>query len=151
MEFLTTNIPQMVSFVDTEVDLQPWERSAKAVYVSPDEVEVDLLVLIRDMLSHASISAMFGKGLLEKYPNLIEDVFTMDQGITFFLLGLPPLTPWPGVFKAHMARRRLWEALDEQQRQLDKKATGEETDYSWGDLDDVSMLIQERHRLYRGM
>lgn len=149
-QILQTNIPQMISFVKAEIDLQPWERSANVKTVSSTEVQADLMTLIRDMMCNAAIPAVFGRGLLDKYPNVLEDVFTMDDGLSCFLLGLPPLTPWPGVMQTHLARKRLWGIMDEQQIQLDKKATGEETDYSWGDFDDVSKLILERNRLWKG-
>jgi len=141
----------MISFTKAEIDLHPWERSAKVTTISYTEAEGSLMTLLRDMFSHAIIPAIFGRGLIDKYPNIIQDVLTMDEGIPFFLMGLPLLTPWPGVMNAHLARRRLWNATDEQQRQLDKRANGEETDYSWGDLDDVSELILGRNKLWRGM
>lgn len=106
--------------------------------------------LIRDMLSHAIIPTVFGSGLLDKYPNIVQDAITLDEGMPFFLMALPIMTPWPGVAKVHLERRRLWSAMDEMQTQLDKKARGEETDYSWGDLDDVCEFMLERNRIWRG-
>ena len=139
----------MISFIDTEIDLQPWEKHSNTQYVSESEVEIDLMSLLRDMLGHASIPGMFGQGLLEKYPTLLHDLYDMDEGMMFFLLGLPAWTPWPGVFKAHMARRRLWQALDDQQRSLDLLADGEDVDYSWGEMDDVSEFILRRHEVFK--
>ena len=109
------------------------------------------MILLRDMLSHAIVPTIFGRGLLDKYPNIIQDVVTMDDGIPFFMMSLPIFTPWSGVTKAHLARQRLWKAMDEMQRQLDRRAKGSETDYSWGDLDDVSEFILTRNELWRGL
>jgi hypothetical protein len=149
IRYLEENIPQMITFIDTEIDLQPWERLSNTKYISDDEVEINLMFLMRDLLGHASVPAMFGRGLLDKYPTLLHDVYDMDEGMIFFLMGLPPWIPWPGVFKAHMARRRLWHALDDHQRALDALADGEDVDYSWGDLDDVSEFIMKRHELFK--
>src|SRR4051812_8817705 len=89
IRYMEQNIPKMVTFMDSQIDLQQWERGSNHKYVSENEVEVDLLVLVRDMLGHASVPALFGRGLLEKYPELLHDVFKMDEGMMFFLMGLP--------------------------------------------------------------
>lgn len=72
----------------------------------------------------------------------------MEEGIEFFLLGLPAVTPWSGVFAAHMARRRVWEAMDGQQKVLDVLARGQEEE-EW-DIGDVSEFVMERNRSWIG-
>jgi len=86
---LEDNIPHMVSFIDTQVDLQSWERWADASYVSESEVEINLASLMKDMMGHAAVPAVFGHSILDKYPDLLHDVYDMDAGIYYFLLGLP--------------------------------------------------------------
>lgn len=140
----------MVSFAKAEIDHQPWERAAKVKTISISEVEANLMALMRDMCCYATVPAIFGRGLLEKYPKLIQDVLSLDEGIPFFLQQLPLFTPWLGVTAAHFARQHLWQVMDQQQIQLDKKANGEETDYSWGGLDDISELVMRRNKLWRG-
>lgn len=149
--YLQQNIPKMVTFLDTQIDLQQWERGSNHKFISKTEVEIDLFCLVRDMLGHASVPAFFGRGLLDKYPELLHNVFKMDEGMMFFLMGLPAWTPWPGVLKAHIARRNVWTALDDQQRALDRLADGDDVDYSWGDLDDISSFIMSRHRLFKSV
>lgn len=92
---LEENIPQMISFIDSEVDLQPWERYASASYVSDTEAEVNLMALMRDIMGHASLPGVFGRGLLDKFPDILHDVYDMDAGLMIFMMGLPPYTPWP--------------------------------------------------------
>jgi hypothetical protein len=140
----------MITFVDSEIDLQPWERWAKASYISNSETEINLMSLMRDMLGHASVPALFGRAILEKYPELLHDIYDLDSGIYFFLMGLPAWTPWPGVMKAHLGRYKTWEAMDDFERALDALADARPVDPSWGELDDVSGFIQERHKLYKG-
>jgi len=142
-------IPQMISFVDTEIDLQPWERFAQAKYISSIETEINLCGMMRDLVGHTSVPAMFGSALMEKYPDILHDTYKFDDGMYYLLAGLPQWTPWPPVFSAHMARNKLWEALDDQQRALDALAEGQPIDYSWGELDDVSEFIMKRNEVYR--
>ena len=100
-------------------------------------------------MGHASVPAFFGRALMEKYPDLLQAVYDFDAGFKFFLMGLPVWTPWPGVMKAHLGRSRLWEALDDLHRALDAQADGQPVDSSWGDLDDVSDIIMERHTIFK--
>ncbi|TVY81010.1 Cholesterol 7-alpha-monooxygenase [Lachnellula suecica] len=146
---LEQNIPQLISFINSEIDLQPWERRANATYISPTETEIDLCGMMRDLVGHSSVPPMFGSVLLEKYPNLLHDMYDFDDGMYYLLAGLPAWTPWAPVFRAHMARNRLWEALDDHQRALDALAEGNSIDYSWGELDDVSEFILKRNEIYR--
>jgi hypothetical protein len=142
-------IPNMISFIDTEIDLQPWERSANASYISNTETEINLMSLLRDILGSASTAALFGRALLEKYPDLLHNLYEMDKGMYFFLLRLPAWFPWPGVMRAHIARYNVWKALDDYQRALDAIVEGKDFDSTWGDLDDVSEMMLKRHEGYR--
>jgi len=108
---LERDIPRMISFMASEIDQQPWERFGKASYISDSETEINLMALMRDLLGHASVPGIFGNAIMEKHPELLHDVYDMDQGLYFFLMRLPSFTPWPGVLKAHAARARLWKAV----------------------------------------
>ncbi len=147
---LGRNIPQMISFVDAVIDLQPWERWANAKYISASETEVNLMSLVWDILGEASTNAIFGSALLGKYPDLLHDVKEMDKGMYYFLMGLPSWFPWPGVMSAHFARARAWKAMDDHQEALDALAMGKSMDSTWGDLDDVSQLVLKRNESFRG-
>ncbi|RDL35113.1 Cytochrome P450 [Venustampulla echinocandica] len=149
VHYLENHIPQMITFTDADIDLQPWERWANASYISSTETEINLMTLMRDMMGNASVPAMFGSAFIEKYPDILHDIYATDAGMYFFLLGLPAWTPWPGVIKAHIARRNVWQALDEHQRALDALALGKPFDYSWGELDDVSEFIVKRNEVQR--
>jgi hypothetical protein len=142
-------IPQMISFVDSEIDLQSWERFAQAKFISPTETEINLCGMMRDLVGHITVPAMFGSALMEKYPDILHDTYKFDEGMYYLLAGLPQWTPWPPAFMAHMARNKLWEALDDQQMALDALAEGKPVDYSWGELDDVSEFIMKRNEVYR--
>jgi hypothetical protein len=98
----------------------------------------------------ASIPAVFGHALMEKYPDIVKDIFEMDNGLYFFMMGLPSWFPWPGVMQAHLARLRVWRTMDDHQRTMDAHAEGKDMDSSWGDLDDVSDFIVKRNEIFRG-
>lgn len=84
MRNLEDNIPQMISFMDSEIDQQPWERFAKATYISDSETELNFCALMRDMMGSASVPGLFGRALMDKYPDLLHDVYDMDAGLYFF-------------------------------------------------------------------
>ena len=49
VNILQENISQMVSFTDSEIDQQPWERWANASSSSEAETEINLMMMLRDM------------------------------------------------------------------------------------------------------
>lgn len=140
----------MLSFMDSDVDQHSWERFANASFISNSETEIDLMSLIRNMLGTASIPAVFGRGLMEKYPEILHDLYDMDKGMSYFLMGLPAWTPWPTIGKAYLARQRVLQGLDGLQEALDAIVDEKHVDSSWGDLDDVSEFIMKRHAIYKG-
>lgn len=147
---LEQSIPQMISFVDGDVDQHSWERCASATFISDSETEIDLLKLIQGVLNAASIPAIFGSGLIEKYPNLIHDLHDMEAGMPYFMMGLPAWIPFPTIGRAYLARQRVLRAMDSFQEALDALVDDESMDFSWGNLDDVSELIMNRHAIYKG-
>ncbi|PQE30751.1 cytochrome P450 protein [Rutstroemia sp. NJR-2017a WRK4] len=142
-------IPQMVSFMDGEIDQHPWERYANAEWISSKEMEVDLMSLVRDLMGHASVPSMFGHAFLENNPHVLHDIYDMDDGMMYFMAGLPWFTPWPSVVKAHFARRQAWDSVTKFQKALDAYVDGKHVDPSWGDMEDVSEFILKRHEIFR--
>ena len=140
----------MMSFVDSDVDQHPWERSANVTYISNSETEIDLLSLVRGILGMASVSAVFGHGLIEKYPDILLHLYRMDAGMPYFMAGFPAWTPWPEIGRAYFARQIVLQSLDAFQEALDALADDKPVDSSWGDLDDVSEFIMKRHAIYKG-
>lgn len=147
---LESIIPTMISFLDSPIDQQPWERAASASLAPPTSVEVDLFALIRDVLGRASIPGIFGSALLDNSPYLLHDMYELDKGMMPLICGLPIWTPWPKVTRAHIARRRVLEAMTKFQVELDARQKGETGDPRWGDMDDVGAFILRRNELYRG-
>ncbi|KAI9646972.1 hypothetical protein NHQ30_004973 [Ciborinia camelliae] len=142
-------IPQMVTFMESEIDQHPWEKWANAEYISNNEMEVDLVALVRDILGHASVPSLFGRAFLDNNPHILHDVYEMDRGMLHFIIGFPWFTPWPSVARAHYSRFQVQQSMNRFQEALDALADGKQVDSSWGDLDDVSEFIMKRHELFR--
>ncbi|KAJ8064526.1 hypothetical protein OCU04_006856 [Sclerotinia nivalis] len=142
-------IPQMVSFLDSEIDQHPWEKWANAEYISKDEMEVNLMTLVRDILGNASVPSLFGRAFLENNPHVLHDIYEMDRGMMYFIMGLPWFTPWPSVARAHFSRFQVRGSVKRFHEALDASVDGKHVDSSWGDLDDVSDFILKRHELFR--
>ncbi|TGO63940.1 hypothetical protein BOTNAR_0094g00170 [Botryotinia narcissicola] len=142
-------IPHMVSFMDSEIDQHPWEKWANAEYISNNEMEVDLMALVRDILGHASVPSLFGREFLDNNPHILHDIYEMDRGMMYFIMGLPWFTAWPAVARAHYSRSQIQQSMTKFQEALDASVDGKQMDSSWGDLDDVSDFILKRHELFR--
>ena len=147
---LEENIPRMISFMESPIDQEPWERSAKGSFVSSFETDIDLMALLRDMLGCVSVPAIFGRAYMENYPDILHDVYEMDKGMMWLLMGLPLWTPIPSVARAHIARFRIKQSMNAFHRALDAVAHEKVVDPAWCDLEDVSPLILERHTMFKG-
>ncbi|RDW89386.1 cytochrome P450-6 [Coleophoma cylindrospora] len=146
---IEAKVPQMISFMESPIDQESWERWADAEYISSTETEINLMALMRDMMGQVSVPAMYGRNFLEQNPEILHDLYAMDLGMPYFLAGLPRWTPIPAVTRAHMARSRVWWSLIEYHKALDAYVDGQPLDSSWGDLEDVSALTMARHKLFK--
>ncbi|OWO99881.1 cytochrome P [Marssonina coronariae] len=134
---LERNIPQMISFIETPIDFQPWEQYAEACFISSSETEINLTSLIRDMMGYAAVPSIFGPALIENNPSILQDVRNMDAGRNYLLKNVPPWMPWPAVALARMARSKVWQSLEGHQKFIDVATAEEEAEPSWGDLCDI--------------
>ncbi|PBP20502.1 cytochrome P450 [Diplocarpon rosae] len=142
---LEQNIPQMISFIETPIDLQPWEHYAEARFISSSETEINLTSLVQDMMGHAAVPSIFGNSLIEKNPSILHDVRNMDAGRSYLLRKLPPWVPWPTAARAHLARFKVWQSLDDHQKAIDVTAAEEDVEPSREDLGDVSLFLMKRN------
>lgn len=86
---------------------------------------------------------------MELYPGIYDDLYALDGGFKWMILGFPRWVPLPGLLVAHIARRRLELGLSGLHKALDKAAAGEELGAGWTDLADVSDVMKLRSKLYR--
>jgi len=147
---LEENIPSMITFLDSPIDQQPWERTSQAVVLSNEDpaIEINLMSLMRDMMGHVSVPALFGRAFMENFPNVLQDLYTMDYGLNWFLMGVPRWLPIPPATRAHLARRRVRQAVAAFHTAYDAVTNGK-GDPAWGDMDDVSQALKMRNAIYR--
>lgn len=149
---LQRNIPTMITFMDSVIDQQPWERSSDCVLVSsqPPIAEINLFQLMRDMMGFASMPSLFGEAFMEVNPNILRDTYAMDRGFKWLMTDLPRWIPIPPVITAHIARRNVKDSVTQFFTAYDAVLDGKPLDPVWGDMDDISELIKMRTQIYRG-
>lgn len=148
------HVPSLVSFNESIIDQSDWERAAY-VLVKPKyghdspSVEVSLFTLIRNFTGHAALPTIIGSEFLEAYPSTLDDLWDLDGGFRYLTLDLPRLLGIPSLTRAHIARRRLLNAMDSFHRALDQTAAGDESEQPWRDLSDVGGMMKERSAIWR--
>jgi hypothetical protein len=146
-------MPNLVSFSESIVDQNEWERAAcslvkpKYGHDSPS-VEVSLFTLIRNFTGHVVLPTLVGSEFLQAYPSTLDDLWDLDGGFKYMILGLPRLLGIPSLTRAHVARRRLLSAMDSFHRGLDMNAAGDESEQPWRDLSDVGEMMTERSAVW---
>jgi cytochrome P450 len=89
-----------------------------------------------------------GRAFTERFPNMLEDLFTFDSKLDAMLLGIPRWLPFPGLPAAYAARRRLLRALAEFHSSFAATMAGKDPGFDWSDMDDVSDFMQTRERAW---
>ncbi|PYH42602.1 putative RNA12 protein [Aspergillus saccharolyticus JOP 1030-1] len=140
--------PNLVTNCHSIVDQMQWERGSQAVVVGQDDdliCEVNFFALIRHFVGHITTAIFTGESILEGNPNLLPDVFTLDNHFLAVSTGLPRLAH-PGISAAHGARNRLLEVLTEFQKAFLAWDDGLDPGSDFRDLDDISEPLKERIR-----
>lgn len=78
--------PNLVSFSDSIVDQNPWERAATPIIqhdtgsITGDasSVEVSLFALIRTFVGNVALPSLFGREFLDYYPETLDDIQDLD-------------------------------------------------------------------------
>ncbi|KAL9102939.1 MAG: hypothetical protein Q9163_001965 [Psora crenata] len=152
---IRTNAPELVSFSESIVDQNSWERLAEALVAQQPHrmrlpaVEVSFFALIKNIVGQALLTALFGKEFVELFPSALEDLSALDNGWGYLALGLPRWLPVRHVSQALGARTRLLDAISSFLKALDAHTTDEDPGRPWRDLSDVSALMKERHAFCR--
>ena len=149
-------IPNLVSFSSSAVDQSSWERSSYATTSMPyeitapsDTVEVNLFSLIRSFVGSISISSLMGSEFMELYPNTLEDVWDLENGLCYLMLDLPRWVPIRSLTKAHIARFRLLRSIEAFHKALNLPLAGNKQESPWRSLDDVSDIIKARASIWK--
>ena len=146
--------PNLVSFSGSIVDQNPWERAATAIVQTgsiagdASSVEVSLFALIRTFVGNVVLPSLVGREFLEIYPEVLNDIQDLEGGFKYLVLGLPRWLPIPSLTKAHIARRRLLDAIDSLHEALDQLVAGLDPNMPWRDLSDVGAMLKGRHAIW---
>lgn len=78
--------PNLVSFSESIVDQNPWERAATPVIhhdtgsITGDasSVEISLFALIRGFVGNVTLPSLVGREFLEYYPETLDDIQDLD-------------------------------------------------------------------------
>lgn len=109
-------------------------------------VEVSLAPLIRSILGHASLPALMGQGFMQFCPEVLRDIWELDDGFSWLLTGLPNWLPICSLRRARRARSRLHGGLTRYHHALDDMEDCVDTG---SDRNDVSSLIWSLHNVWK--
>ena len=150
---LRARITEFVTFASSPVDQALWERVSgvefKKSEKGEDVVEASLLPLVRDFCAHIANPSIMGSNFVTNFPNIFEELWTFDSGFLFLGAGLPRWFPILRLTRAHIARKKLLEAIYSFHDALEKEHAGKDPGPDWRDLDDVSPLVRARTEAWR--
>ncbi|MCJ1260215.1 hypothetical protein MMC22_000074 [Lobaria immixta] len=157
LKSMQEHVPNLVSFASSIVDQSFWERSGFPTDISeasvsngtPNAVEVNLFSLVRNFVGYITVSTLMGSDLMELYPRVLEDIWDLNNGFKYLLLGVPRWIPIPSLTRAHIARFNLLIGMKAFHQAIDRLATGSELDLPWRDVSDVSELMKETSSIWR--
>jgi hypothetical protein len=146
------NIKDLVTGNESLVDQAPWERSSD-IHVTENKagervVEANILTLIRDYAAVTTSITLLGSDYIANFPDIIDDVWTMDKGFMLLAAGLPRWLPIPVLTRAHIARKHILEKTDQFHIAMEKHSKGEDPGSKWSSLDDVGSLVKARMDVY---
>ena len=161
VERLITNLeehgPNLVSFSDSIVDENPWERSSNPRTKSNERglggkvmsVEIDLFALIKNFLGHLTILSVMGPEFLELHPHFLEMLWNFDRGWRPMLLGCPRWLPFPGLLKAYIARRGLSQSVLSFHQAANSHTEDELPKQAGSVFGEASQLFKDRWHIWR--
>jgi hypothetical protein len=139
VELVQKRTPQMLSHSSISSQQPQWQRVAKSA-ICGDETEVDLFPLVMNFVADIAGTALMGKDFLNNNPGIFQDLLTFDSGFNAFLTGVPT----PTLTTAKGARSRLKAAFNEWNHALGATFKGEDPEFKWRDLSDVSETMRIR-------
>ncbi|CZT52280.1 uncharacterized protein RSE6_13578 [Rhynchosporium secalis] len=131
------------------VEQIPWVNGSIPTVVGEkgEESEVDFFRLVTRWAYFCSAPAFFGQALIEKCPQLMDDVFVFDSQFPLLITGLPPFTS--KIRNARDALNRSKKAMEmwyEAYKAIEDNHTPLP---GWEDMSDVSELAKMQHRTWR--
>jgi hypothetical protein len=139
VELVEERTPKMLSLSPTSSHHPQWQQVAHPV-LDGDNVEIDLFPLVMNFVADIAGTALMGKAFLENNEGIFADLLTFDSGFNAFLTGVPT----PTLTTAKGARSRLNRAFDEWNHALGAVLKGDDPEFKWRDMSDVSETMRIR-------
>lgn len=141
--------PNLVTFSPSIVDQLLWERPSD-IEMDPNSnqkvCEANLFALVRNFAAYITTTGFFGQTLLEVFPNLLKDLWTLDSQFNALSKGAPRWLPAKGISAAYAARDRLLQVFAIFHEAFVAWDDGRDPGLDFRDLDDVSEPIKQRVR-----
>ena len=151
------NVPNMISFSKSIVDQPSWERIS-SVPTNPTagddsaaspSLEISLFLLIQNFVAHITTTSIMGFDFHDHYPWFLDDIWDLDNGFKYLLLGFPRWLPIQSLTKAHLARQRLKSEINEFHRALQVTKDEREPAYPLTAMGGVSAVMKDRSEVWR--
>lgn len=139
IELVEERTPEMLSLSPTPNHHPQWQQVAHSA-LGGDHVEVDLFPLVMNFVAEIAGTALMGKAFLENNAGIFQDLLTFDSGFNAFLTGVPT----PTLATAKGARSRLNQAFKEWNHALGTVLKGDDPEFKWRDMSDVSETMRIR-------
>ncbi|KAF7595161.1 hypothetical protein BBP40_007128 [Aspergillus hancockii] len=149
VQYLKREIPNFVTFCRSVVDQTQWERGSDVDVVDGRDkaaCEANLFALVRGFIGNITTSTLMGQAILEAFPNLLDDLWTLDNRFPLLAIGVPRWAPIPGVSAAYAARDRILNSLAVYHQAFLHWDDGVDPGVKFRDLEDVSEPLKQRIR-----
>ena len=111
-------------------------------------VEADLQNLLRDFGACFSIPTLYGQDFMDRYPQLLRDLWAFDNDtFPLLMIGIPSWAPIKPMKQDLTARSRLIDELEALYRRVDQHQQGTDVDLG-ADMSDIGKVVNERNKLY---
>ncbi|KAL2845448.1 cytochrome P450 [Aspergillus pseudoustus] len=154
--FIEREAPNLVTFCPAVIDQMPWERPGDVTVIDGTDrptCEVDFFELIRYFVGTTTTTSIFGQAILETFPTLLNDIWSIDNQFATLSMG-PPRWLTPAISRAYVARDRLLDILTVFHHAILLWDEGKDIPMEFRDLrdlEDVSEPIKKRVRMAKDL
>ncbi|KAL0262262.1 hypothetical protein SLS55_003701 [Diplodia seriata] len=145
-------VPDLITFNESYVDQQAWERASLTTVVeTPDSgrdlSDSNLDMLLQEFSGHVINSAFAGIAFMDDYPTFNETLQNFDSKAYILGTGHPRWVPVPGLPAGYIARRALLANMSSLQKSYDRELGGEDIISKEENVGDFSAAFTASRRL----
>lgn len=144
---VSSRILKLTSFESLPEKQELWERAADVQIskASPQtnsqpSVVVRLHPLLRDIVGLIAINIILGPDFLRNFPNVLVDLFQVDESLLLFLSNLP----LPALRSPKKARERVLAAIREHHYAYYRYTQGQDAGPRWPNIRQISNVVADR-------